>query len=734
MDKGISEDAPLSDHDDGSNGGHKIMSRDDRNDRDEEVMGSNPRPAATNTTTGPDTALPVSLEAMDPTETPLLGNPVDTDDKKARQDAFQLLMQGFYSATHTLSNSYQDACWEVQTIVWRALQRATAVDHTFVWGASSAICHWVKEVQPAMDCMEGSLEEQARLLQRAREAGKEPTKDILALLPTESDPYLTPVVPREDIFTPALKATRVHTEKAIEAINAELSMLVHHHFPPQQARVFLATLFQVMCSYWQEMDGMAASQVVLPAQIIPNLWGISQSVMEGLTLLGPPGCPASWPSSLVEQIAVEPVKKTAPPWFTTLVKRDSSVPGKGKSQSGSSGKKSIPPKWITEYWDDEEWKKEDEESRCWEEEKKKKPAGPVLSLDKHEESVIALTSKTTPSWVSQAPGLSGRAPSDSKRSRSKVRRASPVRLNSSADEPLLDKAGELEPKSRKKDHTAPDLLIVDDDDDDPLPGKPKGTGKKGKPHVYTQDELAGLKVLNLWLKSKARSIQYGLETAGLTRYQNSHIPGLRGAPNTDDHSAYLAEVKKESWSYPTKGNLSTVQQFVKELERCPDPEKRKATNNTLQNKGMPGIPQENTIEAGKRKMIKARYVMKVLQSVEGETIDAKHPDYGQDQNIGLYDIMSLASMRKVEWSSQTTVWAKNIRGNVDYGYCPLCLYASQNHQTLNNHIWMHFHVTMACGMPDCWYVSHNADSMWKHATQHGLQIAEPAAPPFGKRK
>ena len=165
-----------------------------------------------------------------------------------------------------------------------------------MWGASGAIRRWVKEVQPAMDCTEGSLEEQAQLLQRAREAEKEATEDILTLLPTEADPYFTPVVPWEDVLTPALKATHVHTEKAIEAVNAELSMLVHRHVPPQQAGVFLATLFQVMCSYQQEMDGMVASQVVLPTQIVPNLWGISRSVM-----------------AFVEWIMAEPVKKTAPP-------------------------------------------------------------------------------------------------------------------------------------------------------------------------------------------------------------------------------------------------------------------------------------------------------------------------------------------------------------------------------------------------------------------------------------
>ena len=69
-----------------------MMSRDDRDDRDEEVMGTNPRPAATNTATGPDMALMVASEAAGPPETPLLGDPANTDDEKAHRDAFQLLM------------------------------------------------------------------------------------------------------------------------------------------------------------------------------------------------------------------------------------------------------------------------------------------------------------------------------------------------------------------------------------------------------------------------------------------------------------------------------------------------------------------------------------------------------------------------------------------------------------------------------------------------------------------
>ena len=297
-----------------------------RDDGAEETMGADPTwPTGQEAmVTGPAVNVAVAPEA------PLLANPADTDDEKAHRDAFQLIMQGFHTATHTLSDEYQEACKEVQTIVRKSLRKSTAVDHTFVWGASAAIHRWVKAVHLAMDCMEESMEEQSHLLQEAQKARKEATEDILALLPAKESPYLTPVVPREDILTPALTATQNHTEKAIEAMNVQLSALVDRHVPPQQAGVFLASLRQVMCSYRQEMDGMATSQVILPGQIVSNLWGVCRSMMEGLTLLGPLNCPASWPASLVEQVSAESTNKATPVVLTTSVKHNTpSGSGKG---------------------------------------------------------------------------------------------------------------------------------------------------------------------------------------------------------------------------------------------------------------------------------------------------------------------------------------------------------------------------------------------------------------------
>ena len=205
------------------------------------------------------------------------------------------------------------------------------------------------------------------------------------------------------------------------------------------------------------------------------------------------------------------------------------------------------------------------------------------------------------------------------------------------------------------------------------------------------------------------------------------MPDLRKAPNTNDHSAYLATVKAESWSYPAKGNLQTVKQFLWDLEGCGDLEKVKQGDKMLRDRGMLRIPEDSTPKGGKWERIMAHYVMKVLHSIKGEIIDATHPHFGWKANIGLHDIVSQGSMNHIEKSGQIMIGGKSIQGRVDYGYCPLCPYASQIHRTLNNHVWLHFRVSMACRMVDCWYVSHNAEDMWKHAAGHGLATAEPIA-------
>ena len=206
---------------------------------------------------------------------------------------------------------------------------------------------------------------------------------------------------------------------------------------------------------------MVSSQTIMLAQVVPNMWAVWQRIIVGLSLLGPPTCPASWLASLVKRVDGEPTKRAtlAPP--VTPVKSSS-----GKSSSGSAGKKSE-PKLIPDFW------KEDEESKKWEEEiqHQKSCGSPILSLADHEEPVSTFTSKTAlhqvsqpashPSWViAVAPKF--------RQDRGKARRPSSGAADSLDDDPLSDKEPGMKSKGCKCYYTSPvDVVVVDKDDDEP---------------------------------------------------------------------------------------------------------------------------------------------------------------------------------------------------------------------------------------------------------------------------
>ena len=107
------------------------------------------------------------------------------------------------------------------------------------------------------------------------------------------------------------------------------------------------------------------------------------------------------------------VESTAP---TTPAKADTSGSGKDKLHPGSTGKKLALSKRVADYWEDLLRKKEDAEAQKQEEARcRKKPSGPVLSLDEHEHLIGVLTSRATLSRSSEPASLPARTSSEGKR-------------------------------------------------------------------------------------------------------------------------------------------------------------------------------------------------------------------------------------------------------------------------------------------------------------------------------
>ena len=487
------------------------------------------------------------------------GDPqVPQDPQDDSPEPHRQVLQGFLTVAQTFSAAYSSASSDIQQIIWRSLKEPTNDDRTFIYGASNAIRRWVESVCPAMagnDTGKDGTEvakdtkvtkDPTQLLADARKARPDAVDAVLDLIP-EVEHQLLPVYPRIDVAS-ALTISCHHTERALKNVNTQISDLIRTHVAgPEQAGVFFNTILPITCSFQHQMDEMAINLLFPGSQLVPNVWSARREVLEGLSLVAPQGCSASWPASLVERVA--PVPATSGQSGSAKTPTKPGNPGAGKLAPGS-GKKTQPIQQAAGmFWGDKK-KREKEDADAWaqEEKRRKKPSGPILFLDEHEHSITELTNRATPSRSTQPSSkTSSSAPKDWVRPRK-----DPVAVpDLSDDEPLLDQANKPKAKARKWDPT-PELVIVDDDDSTPLPGKQK-TPKKSLP----VEEEATDKLLQC-LKGEAQAVQYNLELAALVDYRNKSIPDLKGPPNMDDHSKYLSQVQDISWSYPAKGNSWTA--------------------------------------------------------------------------------------------------------------------------------------------------------------------------------
>ena len=309
-----------------------------------------------------------------------------------------------------------------------------------------------------------------QLLADVRKARQDAVDAVLNLIP-EVKHKLPPVYPKIDVAS-ALTISHHYTEEALKNVHTQISDLVRTHVAgPEQAGVFFNTILPITCSFRHQMDEMAINLLFPGSQLVPNVWSARWEVLEGLSLVAPPSCSASWPASLVEQVA--PVPGTSGQSGSAKTPTKPGNPGASKLAPGS-GKKTQPIQQAAGmFWGDKKKReKEDADARAQEGKRRKKPSGPILSLDEHEHSITELTNRATPSRSTQPSKISSSTQKDRVRPRK-----DPVAVpDPSEDEPLSDQANEPKAKARKWDPT-PELVIVDDDDSTPLPGKQK-TPKK----------------------------------------------------------------------------------------------------------------------------------------------------------------------------------------------------------------------------------------------------------------
>ena len=241
----------------------------------------------------------------------------DPDPQDDAAQPYRQVLQGFRTVAQTFSAAYGSASSDIQGAIRRSLRESTNDNRTFIYGASNAIRRWVESVRPAMAGSkmgeDGTgvgkdtkvTKDPTQLLADTREAGQDAIDAVLNLIP-EVEHRLPPVYPRIDVAS-VLTISRHHTEEALRNVHTQISDLVRTHVAgPEQAGVFFNTILLITCSFRHQMDEMAVNLLFPGSQLVPNVWGARREVLEGLSLVAPPSCSASWPAPLVERVAPVP--------------------------------------------------------------------------------------------------------------------------------------------------------------------------------------------------------------------------------------------------------------------------------------------------------------------------------------------------------------------------------------------------------------------------------------------
>ena len=421
-----------------------------------------------------------------------------------------------------------------------------------------------------------------QLLADTRKAGQDAVDAVLDLIP-EVEHKLPPVYPRIDVAS-ALTISRHHTEKALKNVHTQISDLIRTHVAgPEQAGVFFNTILPITCSFRHQMDEMAINLLFPGSQLVPNVWSAHREVLEGLSLVAPPSCSASWPASLVEWVA--PIPGTSGQLGSAKTPTKPCNPGAGKLAPGS-GKKTQPIQQAAGmFWGDKKKReKEDADARAQEEKCRKKPSGPILSLDENEHSITELIKRAAPSQSAQP---SGKTPSSAPKDWVRPRKDPIAVPDPSNNEPLSDQANEPKAKAHKRNPT-PELVVVDDDDSTPLPGRQK-TPKKSLPVEEEATEA------NSYSTSRARpelcSTIWSYLPQWTTRTNSFRIsrglPTPMIIPNTSHRYGIFPGV------IPPKEICGQLVSTSRSCKTCKDREMVEQGEAVLRDRGMLGIPQES---------------------------------------------------------------------------------------------------------------------------------------------
>ena len=165
--------------------------------------------------------------------------------------SFYAVMTGLRQACGSMTEGFEQVCLDVEVIVQKTTEEATAHDRAFTAKAAKDLDLWILALQPLFD--------NDRILGRSREAAQNQLQDG---------------GPVQVALLQSLAQVEAQCVATWEKVTNQVPEILAQHVPKGLVGVFLATLYQLICTQQQGIISMVVAQARVPVHLGVHSWAM----------------------------------------------------------------------------------------------------------------------------------------------------------------------------------------------------------------------------------------------------------------------------------------------------------------------------------------------------------------------------------------------------------------------------------------------------------------------------
>ena len=233
----------------------------------------NPPDSSTTAVSGLGLAAPPGLPVIPTTSTAIQNN--------NWHDTYHFagVMNGLKEVCSIMTTGFQCACLDVETIVHKLLEGATQLNQNITEAATQDLNTWASALQPVLDSAGVSDTDMEARRGHARKTGWEISNRILSLL--------NPVVRNQSALGEPVKTALLESfavanaqcSHSWEVVADRIPDIMTRHVPVDQTQMFLAAMHQLLCTQYQAITTMVATQTGPPVRLGMYNWGTQVSLI-----------------------------------------------------------------------------------------------------------------------------------------------------------------------------------------------------------------------------------------------------------------------------------------------------------------------------------------------------------------------------------------------------------------------------------------------------------------------